>query len=177
MPDRTKLPAGTLWLDAPDYRELDTLAQRPEPWVLWRVGFQSILAHWMDEAVRRNVATVAILCPDRAAEVEASLHGAAYWSREVIVYEAPPSDAPVVRESLIGLPGAPVTTLATDGPSSVRQWIDLQLAWLASRDEKVSVDRQLHPRVWVGPGVRIHPAARLKGPCWIGSRSEIGADA
>jgi UDP-3-O-[3-hydroxymyristoyl] glucosamine N-acyltransferase len=25
--------------------------------------------------------------------------------------------------------------------------------------------------------VRIHPSARLTGPCWIGSRSEVGADA
>jgi hypothetical protein len=174
--DRTAAPSGTLWLEAPDWRALDTLAQRAKPWVLWRIGFQSLLAHWMDESVRRNVATVVIICPDRLAEVEAALHGAVYWSREVQFCPTAPAEAPAKRESLIGLPGLPGSTPPSDGPSLVRHWLDLQLAWLASRGERVSVDRQLHPRVWVGPGVRIHPAARLTGPCWIGSRSEIGAD-
>lgn len=175
--DRTAPPAGSLWLRAPDWRALDTVARRAEPWVLWRIGFQSLLAHWMDEAVRRNVATVEIICPDRAAEVEASLHGAVYWSREVRFHATPPPEAPAEIESLHGLPGQPWAAAPTDGAGLLRHWLELQLAWLGQRAETVSVDRQLHPRVWVGPGVRIHPAARLTGPCWIGARTEIGAEA
>lgn len=177
--DRTAPPEGELWLVAPDWRALDTIAQREDPWVLWRIGSQSLLAHWMDEAVRRNVARVHIVCADRMAEIEASLNGGLYWSRELEFHAALPvgvSDDDHV-ETLVGLPGLPVPQAPTDGPSLLRHWLDLQLAWLNTRSATVSVDRQLHPLVWVGPGVRIHPSARLSGPCWIGARTEIGADA
>ena len=177
--DRTAPPEGELWLIAPDWRELDTVALREDPWVLWRIGSQSLLAHWMDEAVRRNVAQVHIVCPDRLSEIEASLNGGLYWSRELHFHAALPVGVPERDkvETLISLPGMPAPSAPTDGPSLLRHWLDLQLAWLDTRSSAVSVDRQLHPRVWVGPGVRIHPSARLSGPCWIGARTEIGADA
>jgi PAS domain S-box-containing protein len=70
-----------------------------------------------------------------------------------------------------------VLDLPRDDRTMLSYWLDLQLAWLTARQESISVDRQLHPRVWVGPGVQIHPAAKLCGPCWIGSRAQIGADA
>lgn len=77
---------------------------------------------------------------------------------------------------MTGLPGQEVTDPPPDSAAMLKHWLHVQMSWLSSRDEKVSVDRQLHPRVWVGPGVVIHPQARLTGPCWIGSRSQVGAD-
>lgn len=174
--DRTATPTGTLWLIAPDWRDLDELTQRAMPWVLWRVGFQSVLAHWMDEAVRRNVARVEIISPDQTGAVEASLRGGTYWSRAVRVHATPPHDAPPEAESMAGLPGQAPSPPPADGAGMLKYWLNVQLDWLRIREEKVSLDRQLHPRVWVGPSVVIHPQARLTGPCWIGSRSQIGAD-
>jgi hypothetical protein len=179
MTDRVIPAEGTLWLHAPDWRALDTVGQRPEPWVLWRIGFQSLLRHWMDEAVRRNVASVEIICPDRPAQTEASLEGGHYWSRTVRFHATTPDDAPPADEiiAMTGLPGDPVTPPPADGAALLRHWLGLQLTWLERRAPSVSAERQLHPRVWVGPGVRIHPSARLSGPCWIGARAEIGAEA
>ena len=176
-PDRTVAASGTLWLEAPDWRELDTVAQRPAPWALWRIGFQSMLAHWMDEAVRRNVARVEIIASDRPSEVEASLNGGVFWSREIIVHPARPAHAPPECESMVSLPGATAASIPTDGAAIMKHWLKIQLDWLNSRAESVSVDRQLHPRVWVGRRVSIHPQARLTGPCWIGSQTQIGAAA
>jgi hypothetical protein len=174
--DRTTEPQGTLWLDAPDWSQLDDVVQRGEPWALWRVGFQSVLAHWMDEAVRRNVARVEIVSPDRPERLVESVKGGIYWSRDVTIQAIAPANAPAQRESLACLPHQPATALPTTSGELLRHWFQVQMTWLQSRDEKVSLDRQLHPRVWVGPGVVIHPQARLTGPCWIGSRSQIGAD-
>lgn len=174
--DRTVEPQGTLWLEAPDWSRLDDVVQRGEPWALWRVGFQSVLAHWMDEAVRRNVERVEIISPDRPAALEQSLKGGLFWSREVAVHPAPPAHAPTERQSLATLPGQAEIPLPSNGGELLRYWLKVQMVWLQSRNERVSLDRQLHPRVWVGPGVVIHPQARLTGPCWIGSRSQIGAD-
>ncbi|MEZ5413307.1 MAG: hypothetical protein R3F03_03225 [Opitutaceae bacterium] len=177
--DRLTEPVGTLWLRAPDWRTIDTVARKSEPWVLWRMGFQSLLAHWMDEAVRRNVARVEIICPDRAAEIEAALEGGLYWSREIRFHATKPAEAPPDSEiiTMTGLPGLLPANEPADGTALLQLWLSQQLAWLEQRSPAVSVERQLHPRVWVGPGVRIHPSARLTGPCWIGARAEIGADA
>ncbi len=174
--DRTTEPQGTLWLDAPDWSQFDDVVQRGEPWALWPVGFQSVLAHWMDEAVRRNVERVKIISPDRPDLLEQRLKGGIFWSREVAVHATAPSDAPAQRSSLAALPGQTDFAAPTTGGELLRYWLKVQMDWLQSRNEKVSLDRQLHPRVWVGPGVVIHPQARLTGPCWIGSRSQIGAD-
>ena len=131
----------------------------------------------MDEAVRRNVERVEIISPDRPAELEASLRGGVFWSREIVVHSSRPSHAPADVEPIFTLPGMGITAPPTDGAGVVKHWLQVQLDWLSSRDETVSVDRQLHPRVWVGPRVSIHPQARITGPCWIGSQSQIGADA
>ncbi len=169
-------PNGTLWLEAPDWSAYDELTRRAIPWARWRIGFQSVVAHWMDEAVRRNVARVEIVSPDRPDALRQQLGDGAYWSREVRVHDDAPADAPEARESMANLPGLPELAPPTDGTTMIRYWLETQLQWLQARHESVSLDRQLHPRVWVGPGVQIHPAAKLSGPCWIGSRSQIGAD-
>jgi len=173
---RNAEPTSTLWLEAPDWNSLDGRTQRGLPWASWRIGFQSVLAHWMDEAVRRNVARVEIISPDRPDALRQQLGDGAYWSRETAVHQQAPDNAPPERESMARLPGFPARDFPTDDASMISYWLHAQLSWLEQRHESVSLDRQLHPRVWVGPGVQIHPAAKLCGPCWIGSRSQIGAD-
>ncbi len=130
----------------------------------------------MDEAVRRNVDRVEVKSPDRPDQVEHALGDGVYWSREVRVHATVPTDAPAEREYMIAPPGLSGFTAPHDGATMLSYWLELQLGWLRNRHESVSLDRQLHPRVWIGPGVQIHPSARLSGPCWIGSHSQIGAE-
>src|SRR5438094_7559629 len=93
-----------IWkLVAPDYGALDTVWKNPKPFVLWPVGPQPLLAHWMDEAVRLGVERVEIYVADRPAEVRGWLEGGAYWSRVATVM-------PIAKEL-----DAPVDALRVDG--------------------------------------------------------------
>jgi len=170
--------AGTLWLEAPDYSALDTLARRPEPFVLWPVGPKPLLAHWMDEAVRRNVAEVVIVAPDRPHLVRAALAGGHYWSRAVCVLPQRGAEAPAGIECLDRLPGQPAAVVVDTPAALLARWFELQQAWLASRQSgEISIDRHLPPGAWIGPLALVHPKARLIAPCWIGARAQVGAGA
>ncbi len=74
-----------LSLLAPNFAEIDTLWRNPLPFALWPVGPQSLLAHWMDEAVRLGMDEVKIYASDRPAEIRRHLEGGAYWSCKVEV--------------------------------------------------------------------------------------------
>jgi hypothetical protein len=168
--------SGTLWLEAPDYAALDTLACRPEPFVLWPVGPKPLLAHWMDEAVRRNVAEVVIIAPDRPHLVRAALAGGHYWSRAVRVLPQRGAEAPADCARLDGLPGQPSLPPVATPAALLARWLELQHAWLNSRHSgEISIDRHLPPGAWIGPLAQVHPKARLIAPCWVGARALIGA--
>lgn len=169
---------GKLWLEAPDFAALDRLACRPEPFVLWPVGPKPLLAHWMDEAVRRNVVEVVVIAADRPHLVRAALAGGHYWSRAVRVLPVRPPETPADCQRADTLPDGPAPgPIGTPG-ELLAHWLALQHAWLAGRKAKeVSVDRLQPPGAWIGPHTRVHAKARLLAPCWIGARAEIGAGA
>jgi hypothetical protein len=161
---------------APDWAALDTVWHHDLPFVLWPVGNQPLLAHWMDEAVRSGVDVIELYVADRPAEVRAWIKEGAYWSRRVLLIpigaeEQAPDDA-VRTDHLPGVsaPRLPVTPAALPG-----YWFELQKQWLAQRSlEAVTVDH-LHPSGgWIGPRAKIHPSARLTAPFWIGARARIG---
>jgi hypothetical protein len=169
---------GTLWLEAPDFSVLDTLACRPEPFVLWPIGPKPLLAHWMDEAVRRNVAEVVIIAPDRPHLVRAALAGGHYWSRAVRVLPQRVDDAPAACVRLDTLPGMPLPAAVDTPVTLLARWLELQFVWLSSRQSgEISIDRFLPPGTWIGPLAQVHPKARLIAPCWIGARARVGAGA
>lgn len=170
--------AGTLWLEAPDFAALDRLACRPEPFALWPVGPKPLLAHWMDEAVRRNVAEVVVIAPDRPHLVRAALAGGHYWSRAVRVLPVRGPEAPADCQRVDTLPGLPSPAQIGTPGELLAHWLALQHAWLAGRKAReISVDRLQPPGAWIGPHARVHARARLQAPCWIGGRAEIGAGA
>jgi len=171
------LPAGELWLEAPDFSALDTVARRTSPFVLWPVGPRPLLAHWMDEAVRRNVAAVCIIAEDRPHLVRAELGGGGYWSRKITVLSQRPANAPSTIERMTGLPGTPDAAAPTDSAGLLRHWLALQLQWVGSLAEgRVSIESMVAPGIWLGVKTRIHPTAKLTAPCWIGTHTEIGAN-
>lgn len=169
---------SAMTLAVPDWPDFDTVARRTDPPVLWPVGGQPLLAHWMDEARRRGAARVKIYCADRPHLVRAWLDGGAYWSCPV---EVVPSDTlryPVDAEWVDRLPGEDAPTLPNDGPTLVRWWLERNLNWLRSREQHARLLDERHPDGgWIGPRARVHPRAQLKPPFWIGANVQIGAGA
>jgi hypothetical protein len=169
-------PPKTWRLVAPDWAELDTVWRNATPFVLWPVGNQPLLAHWMDEAVRRGVDVIELYVADRPAEVRGWLEEAAYWSRRVrVIPIGAEPQAPEDAERADHLPGLKAPPIPNTAAALPAYWFELQKQWLGQRSlEAVTVD-QLHPKGgWVGPQASIHPSARLTAPFWIGSRARIG---
>ncbi len=167
----------TLELLAPDYGRFDTIWRHPLPFVLWPVGPKSLLAHWMDEAVRRNVTKVIIYAPDRPAEIRKHLEGGHYWSKpvEVVPVSSESASSPSAHR-LDGLPSSPPQELIVSAEGLLQRWLDLQAQWLESRQSQdISVDVETVPNGWLGPGAIIHPKAEMRPPYWIGARTIIGA--
>ena len=172
-PPRPEAPP--LVLAAPDWHVIDTLARREDPPVLWPVGNASLIAHWLDHAVRLGCRAVTIYCPDRPAAIRAALEGGAYWSLNIDLRPTyPPGDAAVKwMESLPGQP-APAST-PNDGAELVRWWLALNQTWLATRDPAVvQVDSLREPGGWIGPRAVISPGVVLKPPYWIGAGTLVG---
>jgi tetrahydrodipicolinate N-succinyltransferase len=172
--------AEKIWkLAAPDWSSLDTIWRNPLPFVLWPVGNQPLLAHWMDEAVRQGIAHVEIFVADRPAEVRQWLEDGVYWSRKVKV-------TPVANEE--GMPPAQncqrldrlpserdVVTPPADAAALLKHWFSMQTHWLKHRlDELPSLDARHVSGGWTGPGAVVASSARLIAPFWIGADARIG---
>jgi hypothetical protein len=161
---------------APDWAELDTIWRNDSPFVLWPVGNQPLLAHWMDEAVRCGVEVMELYVADRPAEVRGWLEEAAYWSRRVrLIPIGTEAQAPHDADRMDHLPGLEAPPLPHTAAALPAYWFELQKQWLGQRSrEAVTIDHR-HPRGgWVGPQAKIHPLARLTAPFWIGARAQIG---
>lgn len=172
-PPRPEAPPLTLV--APDWGVLDTLARRTEPALLWPVGSQSLVAHWLDHAVRLGCREVTLYCPDRPALVRSALEGGAYWSLKLDLRPSapPPETQGVLMDRLPGMDALPSSP--ADGAGLVRWWLDLNLAWLAARDPAhVHLDVSHEPGGWIGPRAVLSPGVVLKPPYWIGSGCLVG---
>ena len=75
----------TLFLLAPDFAALDTIWRNALPFVLWPVGSQPLLAHWLDEAVRLAFDEVQIFTADRPSDLRQFLNEGNYWSTKISV--------------------------------------------------------------------------------------------
>jgi len=166
---------STWKLVAPDWSALDTVWHNRSPFVLWAVGHQPLLAHWMDEAVRRGIEVVELYVADRPAEVRAWLNEGAYWSRRVrLVAIAADERAPEDAERIDHLPGLEAPPFPQTPAELPGYWFELQKQWLAHRSpETVTIDHRHPSGGWVGPRTKIHPSARLTAPFWIGARAQI----
>ncbi len=167
-----------LRLVAPDFAALDTIWHNPLPFVLWPVGPQPLLAHWMDDAVRRRFDEVEVYVSDRPAAVRLALEGGVYWSRPVrVIPIASEADAPSDAQRADHFPNAATTPFSGDARQLLEYWFDLQKAWLVSRNEAgVAIDELHSSGGWIGPRVSVHPSAQLRAPFWIGPNAKIGED-
>jgi hypothetical protein len=168
----------TRHFEAPDFAALDTIARRAEPFVLWPVGARPLIAHWMDDAVARGARHVRILAPDRPTLLRDYFSAGDYWSCQIEVLSTRPPDWPEGVEVLDHLPGTAAPARPADAAALVARWLELNLHWARERPTaSVSIDRRLPGGGWIGPKARIHPAAILTAPFWIGAYAEIGARA
>jgi hypothetical protein len=166
-----------LRLVAPNFADLDTIWRNPLPFVLWPIGPQPLIAHWMDEAVRRGFDEVEVYVSDRPTAVRLALEGGAYWSRPVrVIPIAGEADAPAGSERVDHFPNAAPETIPGEARQLLEYWFELQKAWLASRCPKeVAIDEQHASGGWIGPHASVHPSAELRAPFWIGRNARIGA--
>lgn len=168
----------TCHFEAPDCAALDTIARRAEPFALWPVGARPLVAHWMDEAVARGARHVRILAPDRPTLLRDYFAAGDYWSCQIEVLSARPADWPESAEVLDHLPGTAAPARPADGAALVARWLELNLQWARQRPAAaVTIDRRHPSGGWIGPKARVHPAAVLTAPFWIGAHAEIGARA
>ena len=169
----------TWQLLAPDWSKLDTIWQNPLPFVLWPIGSQPLLAHWLDEAVRRGFEEVELYVADRATEVKAFLRDTPYWPKKLkVISLRREADAPATAERMDGLPvGELCASLPCEPGELLSYWLELRNAWLAGRSPDEVTLETFHPAGgWVGPHAKIHRSVRLRAPFWIGARAEIGAN-
>ena len=93
----------TLSLLAPDFVTLDSIWRNPLPFVLWPVGHQGLIDHWVDEAVRQGAEEILIYAADRPAEIRRHLSAGGYWSRKAQVTAIrTEADAPSERSRWTG---------------------------------------------------------------------------
>lgn len=173
------IPERTIWrLLAPDWAGLDTIWQNDSPFVLWPVGNQPLIAHWMDEAVRRGVDVVELFVADRPAEIRAWLDGGAYWSRRVrLIPISKEEHAPADAARIDHLPGRVAPRFPDSAAALPAYWFELQRQWLAHRSPVgVTIDHQDTSGGWIGPQAKVHPSAKLTAPFWIGARAQIGPE-
>lgn len=167
--------AGTLHLRSPDWEALDTAARRPEPFVLWPVGDQPLLAHWLDYAVNEGYEAVEVHVADRPAEVRAWLEAATLWplqrSCRPLRTEA---EAPAEAHSCAALPGLPPPPAPADGWGLLDYWQALERQWL---DEAFAGLQVPGVNLAVGRDCQIHPGAKLVPPYWLGDRVSVGPGA
>ena len=150
----------TLSLLAPDFAALDSIWRNPLPFVLWPVGHQGLIDHWIDEAVHQGAEEIRIYAADRPAEIRRHLSAGGYWSQKVQVTAIrSEADAPSEAISMDRLPQQDRQKIRTLEPQSLLSgWLEMQRFWLTHRDPgPVSVDAEVTPGGWLGPHVRRSP--------------------
>ena len=165
----------------PDWSSLDQLWENPNPFCLWPVGHEPLIAHWMDEAVAQEVDCIEIYTADRPAEIRAFLSNGDYWSRELSIIPIAHDDlAPEDAIPVVGLPrhNKLSNQLGESRGALLQHWLTLNHQWLEGLDDySLKIEVQREPGGWIGPHTRIHPSAKLKPPYWIKGKCDIGAGA
>ena len=177
-PFRNRSLLKTLSLLAPDFAALDSIWRHPLPFVLWPVGHQGLIDHWIDESVRQGAVEIRIYAADRPAEIRRHLSAGGFWSQRAQVTAIRTEvDAPSEAIPMDRLPQQDRQEIRIpDSQTLLSDWLEMQRFWLTHRDPRsVSVDAEVMPDGWLGPHVRVHPRASLHPPFWIGAGTEIGA--
>ncbi len=160
-----------LRLVLPDWHRIDDVFESKLPFVLWRVGEQPLLYHWLDYAVNNDVRRVVMECSDRPAEVRQAMEKARLWPLEWELRPVPESQVRSGVHVVDTLPGRPSPPHApTNGWELIDLWFQLQRAWF---DETVAAD-EAWASLALGRFAQIHPSAEIQMPVWFDDQVQIG---
>lgn len=172
-PDEKVVQTATLNIVLPDWQRLDTVLRSPLPFVLWQIGDQPLLYHWLDHAVDQGYEKVTLICSDRPGEVRRAMEEAQLWPIQWHVEPVAQSDMGANAVVLDRLPEEePPAPLPEDGWSLLRYWFALRKQWF----EQMFADEQNQDlrTLAVGRFCSIHPSAVLNMPVWIEDYVQIG---
>jgi carbonic anhydrase/acetyltransferase-like protein (isoleucine patch superfamily) len=180
----------TLDLAIPNLAELDLVFRHPDPFVLWPIGDQSLLCHWLDYAVNQGATRVRFYAADRPHRIREALKHAQLWPLDTEVIslgagEAAPEDAITIH----GLPDQNASRTPENGWDLLKWRAELETIWLGELHQdpmgellsigsncKIHPDCQLHPPYFIGDDVFIGPGCEV-GPHAVISQGAILAGA
>jgi hypothetical protein len=172
-PDEKVVQTSTLAIVLPDWQRFDTVLRSPLPFVLWQVGDQPLLYHWLDHAVDQGYEKVALICSDRPGEVRRAMEEAQLWPIQWDVEPVAQSDARANAVVLNRLPDEePPAPAPEDGWGLLQYWYALRKQWF---DQMLADEQNQDMRTLaVGRFCTIHPSVVLNMPIWIEDYVQIG---
>jgi hypothetical protein len=160
-----------LRLALPDWQHLDDVHQCKLPFVLWPVGEQPLLHHWLDHAVDQGASRVTLLCSDRPADVRSAMEEAELWPIDWELLPVARIDESAVDDVADHLPGHARPRRAPEsGWELLDHWFALRRAWF---DETMQRD-EARVGLALGRFAQIHPTAEIRMPVWFGDQVQIG---
>jgi hypothetical protein len=160
-----------LELVLPDWGEMDTVRRSPVPFGLWTIGDQCLLHHWLDHAVNQGATTVHVFAADRPAAVRRLLDESALWPvKTEFTAISSTAAAPASAIHVDWLPGVAAPPPApSNGWELIARAAAMEQAWL----ERIAGEPDFN-LVSIGHSCKIHPAATLIAPYFIGDNVFIG---
>lgn len=168
------LGADTWKVALPDWYGIDTVLKSSDPFVLWPIGDQCLIYHWLDYAVNNDCKKIIFYASDRPAHTREVLKSAHLWPIEWELRSVARVDAQDCDVLASHLPGMTFDqALPKDGWSLLEHWFALQKHWL---DVVLKGDDKMLVSLSLGRFCSIHPSVELKMPVWIGDYVTIGPD-
>jgi hypothetical protein len=159
-------------LQAPDWRAKDTIRRSKDPFILWEVGDQPLLAHWFDEAFNRGYTEVVVHVADRPAEVRRFAEQASLWPMEITIQSEPRVERERGWIIMNRLPWEDhISTEPSYGWELVDYWAELEKRWFQHNEVHL---KEAQTYLSVGRHCQIHPSVKLNEPYWIGDQVSIG---
>lgn len=165
----------TLTLSLPDWLHLDTVLNSKAPFILWTIGDQPLLYHWLDYAVNQDYERVVFYVIDRPALIREALSHATLWPLEWEVRAVHSYEGVEVDCMAHHLPESLDNEIALkDGWDLLNYWMQLQKEWLSKTFANTNdLEAQM---LGIGRFCTIHPSATLQQPVFMGDYVHIGPD-
>jgi hypothetical protein len=169
---KASLRADVLRLSIPDWSAVDQPGFDDIPFVLWPVGDQPLLYHWLNYALNEGYQRVDIYCIDRPSLIRQTMEAATLWPIEWNIY---PVEANATVQHFKVTDRLP--WVASNPPPLDSSW-DLLLYW--RQLEKSWFEYIFNPSIDdvigsnVGNQSRIHSSVKMVMPVHIGSNVFIG---
>ena len=176
----------TLEIEIPDWSAFDHHLGAGTPFILWRVGYQSLLHHWLDHAINAEVSYLRIYCPGKPHLVRQAMEEATLWPIDWELIPGNPKPGGRTPVTVLGLPPAVGESLPDrpdDDSNAVQfrsQW-DLLEYWFSLERECFSrlrfEGKTEDLELWIGRFSHVDPSAKRHFPLWIGDNVYIGPGA